>query len=230
LLDDERYEKAVSGIKTQLTLRDTIQHTLGVAEFPEELKLKNLPATIMSYFTKEDKRSLFPTHAQDAVIINKLQSDDALGTAIVNIFRSKNTGAREIVDKFCPGCGKYGHEVFHNGCNFCDQFLLASDFLQRHPNSKTKILEKNKGHQQKRKDGRLNASKGSNQYKNDRKQKSFRSQKQPYNLRSNRGRIQMLQDVIEGLDEGDTEDASSVEEYVDANADAASDSCASKNA
>jgi hypothetical protein len=58
---DTQYDLAVASIQSELTLRDTFQRQYGKSEFPEGLTLCNLPGTIMSYYSDDEKRQLFPT-------------------------------------------------------------------------------------------------------------------------------------------------------------------------
>ena len=200
---DTRYDIAVTGIQTDLTLRDTLQRNIGPTFLPEGLKLNNLPGTIMSYYTEDEKKALFPTPNTTSGIIHSIQTD-ALEPAIINSFRGKSDTKRTSVDMLCPGCGKYGHSVFHNGCDFCASFLLASEFFKKYPNSSTKILERSKEFQLKRQANRKNVSfKGKPDYKSG-NTKQFRGK---FNKHSTRGKVKMLQDMFnEVLDEDPDED------------------------
>jgi hypothetical protein len=199
---DTRYDIAVAGIQTDLTLRDTLQRNIGPTILPEGLKLHNLPGTIMSYYTDEEKKALFPTSKPTSSIIHSLQTD-ALEPAIINSFRSKNNLSRTSVDMLCPGCGKYGHSVFHNGCDFCASFLLASDFFKKYPNSSTKILERSKEHQLKRQANKKNVSfKGNSDYKSG-PTKPYRGK---FNKNIARGKVKVLQDMFNEVLEQDPDD------------------------
>mmetsp|Transcript_3228 Transcript_3228/g.4537 ORF Transcript_3228/g.4537 Transcript_3228/m.4537 type:complete len:139 (-) Transcript_3228:1079-1495(-) len=56
LQGDTRYDIALAVINSELTLKDTFQRHLGHSIFPKGLKIKNLPSTIMSYYSETDKQ------------------------------------------------------------------------------------------------------------------------------------------------------------------------------
>jgi hypothetical protein len=96
---------------------------------------------------KDEKKLLFPTESTTSGVIHSLQMNTS-EPAIINAFCGHNDTTRSSVDMLCPGCSKYGHSVFHNSCDFCASFLLASNFFKKYPNSSTKILECLKEHHQ----------------------------------------------------------------------------------
>ena len=122
----------------------------------------------MSYYKDDDKRELFPDSTQPTTaVLNAMTAatSDPM-SVIINSLNDRGTVTRQAIDKICPGCGKYGHSVFHNGCDFCAQYLMASEFFKKYPNASTKILEKHKDHQRRRQENRnqvnkQNANKGS---------------------------------------------------------------------
>jgi hypothetical protein len=200
---DTRYDLAVASIQSELTLRDTFQRQYGASVFPEGLTLRNLPGTIMSYYSDDEKRQLFPTPASTTSIINKLTSEETTDDAIVRSIRDNTSFARKSIDKLCGGCGKYGHDVFKTGCDFCAQHLIASEFFRKYPKASNKILEQFREHQLERQKQRRK--------KDNAGQQSYGQQKPRYNLRSKnkKATVQMLQDVITGmLNESSDDDTS----------------------
>jgi hypothetical protein len=206
LRGDTRYEIAIAGINSELTLRDTFQRQWGESVFPEGLKLSNLPSTVMSYYTEDDKKTLFPTTGAGNTI-NTMHSTDSWGEAIVNSLRGKNKFAREPIDKMCPGCGKYGHSVFHNGCDFCANYLLASEFFKKYPKVSTKVLDQYKDHQLKRQ----------KQFKERTADKGDASSKRRvYNTRSSKAKVKMLADVLNDVLVMDDDSSSASDNFEDA--------------
>jgi hypothetical protein len=189
LQDDTRYEIAIAGIRSELMLRDTVQRQLGEAPFPASLELRNLPATIMSYYTEDDKKSLFPTMDTAATVRKAVFQDYEDTDAILNSMRRNKLPARESVDKTCKGCGQFGHDVYHQGCDFCAKFLLATEYLQQNPGAKKSILYKYKKHQNLRKEAIAN--------KEDKPKRFDSSSKrnQRYNTRS-KAKVNLLTDLL----------------------------------
>jgi hypothetical protein len=210
LQNDTRYDIAIAGINSELTLRDTFHRHMGSSVFPEGLKLKNLPSTIMSYYSEDDKKTLFPTPSTTSGIISTMYTPDDLSNAIINSFNGRqNNMARKSIDEMCKGCGKYGHDIFHNGCDFCAQFVLAGEFFKKHPTASTRIVEQFKEHQKSRQVNR-NKNNRNNHNRND-PFKADRSSRNPnnrndnkarYNTRS-RARVKSLRDALsEVIEEG----------------------------
>jgi hypothetical protein len=189
LQDDTRYEIAIAGIRSELMLRDTVQRQLGEAPFPESLQLRNLPATIMSYYTEDDKKALFPASDITATVRRAIFQDYDNFDATVHSMKRNTMPARESVDKTCKGCGQFGHDVYHQGCDFCAKFLMATEYLEQNPNAKKSILYKYKKHQNLRKEAR--ASKEDKPKKPDFNQK----RNHRYNTRS-RAKVNMLTDLL----------------------------------
>jgi hypothetical protein len=210
---DTRYDLAVASIQSELTLRDTFQRQYGASVFPEGLILRNLPGTIMSYYSDDEKRQLFPSNASNTSLINKLYSAEITDEAIVRSMRDNTSFARKSIDKLCGGCGKYGHDVFKTGCDFCAQHLIASEFFKKYPKASNKILEQFREHQlERQKQRRKKDNSGTQKYS---------QQKPRYNLRNKnkKATVRMLQDVITGmLNESSDEDTSDnkSEEFEDA--------------
>ncbi len=169
-------------------LRDTVQRQLGNAPFPESLQLRNLPATIMAYYTEDDKKALFPV-TDTVATVRKAIFEDYNMDAVVNSMRRNNMQARESVDKTCKGCGQFGHDVYHQGCDFCAKFLMATEYLQNNPGSKKSILFKYKKHQNLRKEARAN--------RDDKPKKPEYNNKRNhrYNTRS-KAKVNMLTDLL----------------------------------
>jgi hypothetical protein len=210
LQEDTRYEIAIAGIRSELMLRDTVQRQFGETPFPLSLQLRNLPSTIMSYYTEEDKKLLFPPPDSMATI-SKLQfhaesDEDAI---INNIIRRNMVPQRESIDKTCSGCGQFGHDVYHQGCDFCAKFLLAKEFLQNNPTAKKGIISKHIKHQQARRSAKKQQS--NDKYKS--KPDSILKKQGRYNTRS-RAKVNMIADILHTAlniesdeDETDYEDA-----------------------
>jgi hypothetical protein len=199
LRPDTRYDKAVESITQQLTFNDTFQRQLGTVIFPEGLKLRNLPGTIMSYYSTEEKANLFPTDDNTSTI--NLLHDESVVDAIINSMGSKPSYARESVDLFCPGCGQHGHSVFQSGCDFCAKHLLVTEFFKKFANMKPKVIEKFKEHQTKIKA----AKKDRNKTKPNAKR---------FNPRKYKSTVNLLADIIESIDEHSVSDS---DEFQDAN-------------
>jgi hypothetical protein len=205
---DTWYDLAVASIQSELTLRDTFQRQYGKSEFPEGLTLFNLPGTIMSYYSDDEKRQLFPNPTTTTSVINKLyKHNESTDEAIVRSMRDNTSFARKSIDKLCGGCGKYGHDVFKTGCDFCAQHLIALEFFKKYPKASNKILEQYREHQ-------LDCQKQRRQ-KDNNNNKSYNQQKPRYNLRSKnkKATVCMLQDVVtdmlEDSSESDTSDTKS---------------------
>lgn len=200
---DTRYDLAVASIQSELTLRDTFQRQYGASVFPEGLTLRNLPGTIMSYYSDDEKRQLFPNPTSTSSVINTIHAEDTTDDAIVRSLRGNTSFARKSIDKLCGGCGKYGHDIFKTGCDFCAQHLIASEFFKKYPKASNKILEQYREHQLGRQKQRRQKDNGDS--------KSYSQQKPRYNLRSKnkKATVRMLQDVITGmLDESSDDDIS----------------------
>jgi hypothetical protein len=207
LRGDTRYDLAVAGINSELTLRDTFQRQWGQSVFPDGLRLNNLPGTVMSYYTEDDKKLLFPVSDSTTGSINLL--DSTTETAIINSFRGKNAFAREPIDKMCPGCGKYGHSVFHNGCDFCANYLLASEFFKKYPKVSTKVLDTYKDHQLKR-------QKAIKEKNNSSVKRETVSKRRPYNTRSSKAKVKLLTDMLADVLDIDEQESTSSAEFQDA--------------
>jgi hypothetical protein len=198
---DTRFDKAVESITQQLTFNDTFQRQLGTVVFPEGLKLRNLPGTIMSYYSTEEKADLFPTDASNSTV-NQL-NDTNVVEAIINSMSGRPSYARESVDKFCPGCGQLGHDVFQSGCDFCAKQLLVTEFFKKFNNMKPKVIEKYKAHQSKIRAAKQEKSKNN----------SSSPRKQRFPKKKYKATVRLLQDIMDSIDENDSES----EEFEDAN-------------
>jgi hypothetical protein len=191
---DTRYDLAVASIQSELTLRDTFQRQYGASVFPEGLTLRNLPGTIMSYYSDDEKRQLFPTPAPTTSLINVIKANETTDEAIVCSMWDNTSFTRKLIDKLCGGCGKCGHDIFKTGCNFCARHLIASDFFKKYPKASNKILEQYREHQLQRQKQRRNKDNGGNA--------SYSNQPKPrYNLRSKnkKATVRMLVQYIHAL-------------------------------
>ena len=212
---DTRYELALAGIKTDLTLRDTIKRTMGQAMFPEGLKLHNLPGTIMSYYTEDEKKIFFPTDAESSVTVNKLFDDQELQDAIIHSMSFKRP-TRQHIDAMCPGCGRYGHDIFQNGCDYCAQFVLSGQFFKKYPNMANKIVKRFKDFQLERQKSRPSQPRSQRQTAKHRSAPSSSPSRKPYNLRSRKANIKTLQDALSNVMNDQDSSASSSEKFEDA--------------
>jgi hypothetical protein len=197
---DTRYDKAVESITQQLTFTDTFQRQLGTVVFPEGLKLRNLPGTIMSYYSTDEKANLFPP--DHASTINQLNDSDVVD-AIINSMSGRPSFARESVDRFCPGCGQHGHDVFQSGCDFCAKHLLVTEFFKKFGNMKPKVIDKYKAHQSKIKDA-----------KQEKRNNNSASPRKPRynNKKKYKATVKLLQDIMDSIDE----EESASDEFEDA--------------
>jgi hypothetical protein len=200
LSPDTRYNKAVESITQKLTFNDTFQRQLGTVIFPEGLKLRNLPGTIMSYYSTEEKADLFPTDISSSTM--NMLNDDTVVDAIIKCIRAKPSYVRESIDLFCPGCGQHGHSIFQSGCDFCAKHLLVTEFFKKFSNMKPKVIEKFKDHQTK-----IKAAKKERNTSTGKPKKCF-------NPRQYKATVNLLADIMESLDESSNSDS---EEYQDAN-------------
>ena len=99
---------------------------------------------------------------------------------------------RQRVDKFCPACGIYGHDVFANGCDFTASVIKALDFLKKHPNLRSDILKHHFQHQGSRKRRLQQFQKTSSKFQSKAVQKNFK-----YGPK-----VKMLMDIVgESMDE-----------------------------
>jgi hypothetical protein len=159
---DARYNLAVQSINSELVMRDVYTRTHGVNIFPEHLKLYNLPGTVMSYYPKDERSTLFPTEDTTDAIVSKSVANETsnystpqglndLVKAIVNVTAAPTNAqiklAREGVAENCEGCGMWGHNVFKTGCDKCAQYILIKRFLEKNEDSVKPILTKYKKHQ-----------------------------------------------------------------------------------
>lgn len=211
LREDTRFDIAVAGIQSELTMQDMMIRQVGSMPFPESLLLCNLPATIMPYYTASDKQQLFPMDTT-ATLMHQLCDMSIVDTnAVVNSYKRSNQ--RELIDKFCQGCGQFGHNVYHNGCDFCAKLLLANNFLKKHPNVVDKIKSDYRDHQKLHREERK--QKDNNKYKS-----STATKKGPAYKTRSKAKVRVLVNALnEVLSESD--ESSSDNEFVDAQDDSA---------
>ena len=60
------------------------------------------------------------------------------------------TTDRKRIDKTCPACGRHGHHIFENGCDFTAAHLKCVQFLQRYPEVKEQLMKNQKSHESNR--------------------------------------------------------------------------------
>ena len=218
LRDDSRYEAAVTGIVSQLNMVQTYNKQFHTNDFPQDLTLHNIPTTVMSYYTEDEKQTLFPqqysatVHTMNTPVrSNTSNSTDAMCDAIINRLKSDKSLSRQSIDELCEGCGKAGHAVYQSGCDFCAQLLIARNFLKENPNSASSIIRKYKSHQSQRLANRKSRSTNNQEERNVRKPR--------YNLRKrNKAKVQQLQDVLtDFLDDDDVDDDESFQDATSEN-------------
>ena len=207
---DTRYEVACAGIMSRITMNETYNSQFGTTAFPHELLLTNLPGTVMSYYTDEEKSSFFPSKnkAQMNVATTPPRSNTTthqLCESIINRIQSDQSMARESVDVLCKGCGKFGHDVYQSGCDFCAQLLIARNFLQENPKSAGKILRKYRQHQRIRQDHRK-----SRQSNNSDKKKRVRFSNK------NRAKVKQVTDLLDTIFDTSDEEHREEDEFEDA--------------
>ena len=238
LVTEPRYEPAVQSINSELTMRDMYACTTpsGTTPFPDNLKLYNLPSTIMSFYGKEEKKLLFPNNDSGPGSISSLtptsmstitESTTGLTNGIQAIIKlvaapsnAQISVARKGTDGTCPGCGMFGHDLFTSGCGKCAQYVLIRRFLEKNPDQISPLLSKYKKHQAERaKQRRVRFQNDCTPAKNERNHDSKAPQRPKrstnwYNLRS-KAKVQQLHDaVIDILSTADGE--STDDDYQDA--------------
>ena len=173
LEDDNRYEKALQHLRVDLSTHETMKrHSSNWVPFPVELMLHNLPQTVMSCYDDDEKDSLF----SDATISKMSSATSDTDTsnssnvieegfvrtvfdtgenedvqAFINVMkRSDRLPKRESIDALCKGCGRYGHDIFHQGCDFCAQLSIALKFLEKNPQEIRRVIKEYMNHQKQR--------------------------------------------------------------------------------
>ena len=199
---DDKYDKGVKALDSELSIKDTFQRMGGNIQFPEHLKLYNIPSTIMSYYTEEEKKLMFPNEESTDGIVRILHEPDGNETtdeefdmsdlvqSIINAMKiapaSGTNLTRERIDEMCEGCGMWGHNVYQTGCDRCAQYLMIKKYLEDNPQNMKSILFKYKKHQK-----NLAAQ----------RQKKQNSSVEPtptrrYNTRYSKARVKKLQDAL----------------------------------
>ena len=230
---DSKYEAAIQGINAELTIHDTFQRMHGPKDLPENLKLYNLPSTILSFYNKEDRNTLFPTDESTSPVINTINStaiipsseqiteneSSILAKQLVAVTSDPQQAhvllAREGIDEECEGCGLYGHNVYKTGCDRCAQFLLIQRYLDRNPKQSKFILTKYKQHQQELMKERQKRQE-SRSFQRSRQNNNSASQdkrRQPYSGKSRKARVQTLQAAIENVLQSDSESSNDAESF-----------------
>ena len=221
LRQDSRYDKAVTGMVNQLNMADTYNKQFQTNESPPALNMSNLPATVMSYYTDEECVQLFPSanptiNTLSTVPTPSSHGMDEICTAIINSFKSNKNITRKALNEICEGCGKFGHNVFQSGCDFCAQLLMARTFLDNNPKSVAPILRRYKNHQFQRQRN----YKGKHSYSSDQQIQQRSGQKPRYNLRNkNKAKIKQMTDAMLDYLEDPDDDDSDTHSFHDAQSD-----------
>ena len=171
LREDTRYDRALRQLEIDLATFDTMKkHNTSYIPFPSELLLHNLPQTVMSCYSDTEKDSLFSTSSisklhdtvsttsseessiEEGFVRTVFASGDTQDIqAFINVMkRSPRLPPRDSVDKLCKGCGKFGHDIYHQGCDFCAQLAIALKFLEKHPNEIKEVISKYMTYQRER--------------------------------------------------------------------------------
>ena len=228
LREDSRYDKAVRALEVELSTFDTMKrHTQSYIPFPMDLYLHNIPQTVMACYTDDEKESLFSSST-----ISKMSDTASTSSSssmeqgyvrtlfstgdhediqcFINVMKSSNRmPARESLDQYCQGCGKYGHDIFHQGCDFCAQLSIALKFLDKHPDEVKKIIKKYMSFQRQRKIHRKEKEAKSGNDK--------RSKKKPeYNRRNFKATVRALQTALNEFSSSHNEDSDDSASYADA--------------
>ena len=219
---DTKYEIAHKAITSELAIQDALKRKNGNAPFPEHLKLYNLPSTVISFYTKEQRNSLFPhdnsTDTEADVVRQALldtndieweyeEPEDMMGLvqAIVKAASDQSNGrnslARERIDELCEGCGMYGHNVYQTGCDRCAQYIMIKQYLENNPNHVRTILNKYKKHQKNIAIQRRNKDQSKSVAN------KSPSKKKRYNTRFNSAKVKKLQDAIFNAFNSDSEES-----------------------
>ena len=210
LHQDNRYDRALRQLEIDLSTHQTMQsQSANHIPFPTDLLLHNLPQTVMSCYSDEEKTTLF----SESSISHLSDSTSSSGTSIehgyvrtlfsagnhddiqafVNVMKTRsNMPARTSVDKFCQGCGKYGHDVYHQGCDFCAQLSIALKFLEKHPDDVKDIIKTYMNFQRQRK-------------KNSQKMKQ--PNKSPFKKKSVRATVNAIQTALGELVDHDSSES-----------------------
>ena len=155
-----RFDKALANLRLKKQLHQNLlkNDTTGNLPFPPQLLLEQLPYTIMNEYQPEERVTLFDTTEQNS-------SDDDSNTAIVHRFvnnkqrdarpsyKSSNYSSnnwsqqdngpkmRSRINKFCPTCGTYGHDIATNGCDFTACLLKSMDYIKQNPHKLKNVLD-----------------------------------------------------------------------------------------
>ena len=219
LREDTRYDRALHQLEIDLATFDTMKkHSTAYIPFPSDLLLHNLPQTVMSCYSDAEKDSLFSNSSisklhdttsitssdessmEEGFVRTVFSSGDAQDIqAFINVMkRSPRLPARDSVDKLCKGCGKFGHDIYHQGCDFCAQLAIALKFLEKHPNEIKEIISKYMSYQRERQ-----------QLKRD-KTVNFKKMKSPMQRNKFKATVKSISAAVESaLQEFVTDDTSS---------------------
>ena len=132
-------------------------------------------------------------------------SDEEVQSFINALKDTQRLEPRASTDKFCVGCGKYGHDIYHQGCDFCAQLSIALKFLEKNPKQIKQVIRDYMSHQRKRKDHRNNPT--------------LPTQKRsPYQKRTVRATVKAIQSALTDIVDGDS-NSDDEDEFVDATSD-----------
>ena len=83
-------------------------------------------------------------------------SDEEVQSFINAVKETQRLEPLTSTDTYCVGCGKYGHDIYHQGCDFCAQLGLALKFLEKNPKQMKQVIRDYMVFQRKRKEHRDN--------------------------------------------------------------------------
>ena len=45
------------------------------------------------------------------------------------------------MNKFCPACGTFGHDIYTNGCDFTAKLVKCLEFIKKHPQQLKNVVD-----------------------------------------------------------------------------------------
>ena len=221
---DSRYHKALQQLQVDLSTHTTMKrHSTAYIPFPSELLLHNIPHTVMACYNDDEKSTLFleasiskmsdttestSTSMEQGYVRTKFSS--GTGEEIQSFINVMKTSpcmpARQSIDKFCKVCGQFGHDVYHQGCDFCAQLSMALKFLEKNPDDMQKIIRTYMDHQRQRQASKMKKN----------ADKSPIRQKQRYKKNNFRASVKAIQSALDNLADSSDSDADDIQSYVDA--------------
>ena len=202
------------------------RHSSNYTPFPSALLLNNIPQTVVACYSEDEKQSLFSdvtiSHMSDTVSTTTTSSpiptmieagfvrtlfsagsDDEVHSFINALKDTQRMEPRTSTDAFCVGCGKYGHDIYHQGCDFCAQLGLALKFLEKNLKQMKQIIRDYMSFQRKGK---------KHKYKNS---SSPTVTQTPYRKRNIKATVRAIQSALTNIVDG-TSSSDEEDQFVDA--------------